>query len=253
MPQDEADALTDGPQSIAGRGSPYDAVIVVCGLLAIGIATVYWVMRIGFDDPLAPVAKQMLLALFICSFPATVSGSLFRKRYRETRSLVRWWSSYPFLWLMALALTAGLGRLVSPTGLNAFPIVAAVGLLSYTIVLIRWLPRSTVPRTNALIIGCAAFSVWVSGGVWGSIYKNPLFYENYILDGRVHHDSLRLASLASMLRTYHVATTGIDGLNPIPYLWGTQWLFALWSSLTGAHVLDFYQLGFGKMLAQARP
>jgi len=47
-----------------------------------------------------------------------------------------------------------------------------------------------------------------------------------------------------MLRTYHAATTGIDGLNYVPYHWGTQWLFAQWSNLTGARLLDFYQLGF---------
>ena len=40
-------------------GNPYDTVIVVCGLLSMGIATVYSVMRIGFDDPLLPVAKAV--------------------------------------------------------------------------------------------------------------------------------------------------------------------------------------------------
>ena len=53
-------------------GNPYDTVIVVCGLLSMGIATVYSVMRIGFDDPLLPVAKAVALALFIFSFPAAV-------------------------------------------------------------------------------------------------------------------------------------------------------------------------------------
>jgi hypothetical protein len=125
-----------------------------------------------------------------------------------------------------------------------FRCIAAVGGLAYAIVLLRWLPRSTILRTLLLILGCGAFSVWASGVVWGRIYKNPLFFENYILDGKVHHDSLHLASFAAMIRTYGIASTGIDGLPSIPYHWGTQWLFAQWSSLTGAHVLDFYQLGF---------
>jgi hypothetical protein len=247
LPQNQAKPetpVTAAPADTGRRGSPYDTVIVACGLVSIGIAAVYWVMRIGFDDPVLLVARQVALALFIFTFPATVSGTLFRKSYKESSSAVRWWSSYPFLWLMALALTADLGRLVSATGLNAFPFVAAVGVLSFAIVFVRWLPRATAWRTLALITGCAAFSIWASGVVWGRIYKNPLFYENYILDGRAHHDSLVPVAFGNMLRTYHVATTGIDGLNYVPYHWGTAWLFAQWSSLTGAHVLDFYQLGF---------
>jgi len=246
QPESPAAAVTAARANTPGRGrgSPYDTVIVVCGLLSMGIAAVYWLMRIGFDDPVIPVARQVALALFIFVFPATVSGALFRKSYKVGGPDARWWSSYPFLWLVAVAFTAGLGRVFSDTALDPFLFVAAVGVLSYAIVFVRWVPRSTVWRTLALVAGCGAFSVWASGVVWGRIYKNPLFYENYILDGKVHHDSLHLASFAGMLRTYHVATTGIDGLIPIPYHWGTQWLFAQWSNLTGAHVLDFYQLGF---------
>jgi hypothetical protein len=209
-----------------------------------GIAAVYWTMRIGFDDPLIPVVKPVLLALFIFTFPALVSGSLLAKKYKNGERAVRWWSSYPFLWLVAIGFSAGLGRLAVTTGLNAFPVIAAIGGFAYVIVFIRWLPRSTLWRTLLVILGCGAFSVWASGVVWGRIYKNPLFFENYIVNGKVHHDSLHLASWAAMLRTYGIASTGIDGLPSIPYHWGTQWLFAQWSSLTGARVLDFYQLGF---------
>ena len=218
-------------------GNPFDTVIVVCGLLSIGIAAVYSVMRIGFDDSMLPVMKTVALALFIFSFPA--SGTLFGRHQSD-----RWWVSYPFLWIIGLALTAVLGRLVSATGIDAFPFVAVVGPLSFVIVLVRWLPRASAVRTLALIGGCAAFSVWASGVVWGRNYKNPLFYENFILDGRIHHDSLPLMAIANMLRTYHTASTGIDGLNYIPYHWGTPWLFGQLANLLGAHVFDFYQRGF---------
>src|SRR6476620_7383322 len=191
-------------------------------------------MRIGFDDPLLPVARTVALALFTFSFPATVRGS--------DRS---WWSSYPFLWIVALMVAAALARILSATGVNAFPVVAVVGVISYAIVFVRWLPRASVWRTLALFIGCGAVSVWASGVVWGRNYKNPLFYETFILDGKVHHDSLPLMAIANMLRTYGAASTGIDGLNYIPYHWGTPWLIGQLANLLGAHVLDFYQRGFG--------
>jgi len=81
-------------------------------------------MRIGFDNPVMPVIKPVLLGLFIFTFPALVSGSLLAKNYRNEARPVRWWSSHPFLWLAAIGLSAGFGRLAGATGLNAFPVIA---------------------------------------------------------------------------------------------------------------------------------
>jgi hypothetical protein len=222
----------------------FDSVIVFCGLVSIGIATVYWLMRIGFDDPVLPIVKSVCLALFIFTFPSAVSWTLFRREPRPVKQFTEWWRSYPFLWLAGIALTAFIGRLVPIIGFNPFPVLAAIGAVAYAIILVVWLTSGAPARTFAIIAGCGAFAVWASGVVWGRIYKNPLFYENFILDGKVHHDSLALAALGNMLRTYHVASAGIDGLNYFPYHWGTPWLFAQWSNLLDAQVLDFYQLGF---------
>jgi hypothetical protein len=226
------------------RAEGYDTVIVACGVVAVGIAAVFRVMRIGFDNPAAPAVKPVLLALFIFTFPAVASGRLFRRDSDPGPPAELWWQSYPFLWLAGIALTGLMGRLAAATGINSFPVIAIVGTLAYVAVFLRWLRGATGWRSAVVVAGSAAFSVWASGVVWGRIYKNPLFFENFILNGNVHHDSLGLAAIGNMLRTYHVATTGIDGLNYVPYHWGTPWLFAQWSNLTGARVLDFYQLGY---------
>ena len=74
-----ADPLEDVP-----RTSPYDTSIVIAGIVAIGLGAIYWVMRIGFSNPLLDVGKPVMLGLFIYSFPATVELFLFRKAKRET-------------------------------------------------------------------------------------------------------------------------------------------------------------------------
>lgn len=232
-------AATRAPQP-----ADYDTVVVVCGLVSIGIAAVYWAMRIGFDNPVAPVAKSVCLALFIYTFPIVASWTLRRLDQRQATALIAWWRTYPFLWLVGLALTGALGRLEHATGLNPFPVIGITGAMTFALVVARWLRGTSVWRSLALIAGCGAFAVWASGVVWGRIYKNPLFYENFILDGKVHHDSLQLAALGNMLRTYHISSNGIDGLNYVPYHWGTPWLFAQWSNLVGVDLLDFYQLAF---------
>jgi hypothetical protein len=220
----------------------YDTVVVFCGLQSIGLAAVYWAMRIGFDNPLAPVAKAVALALFMFTFPAISRWLLLR--FADGARATDWWRSYPFLWLFGIALAAALGRLVPATGLNAFPALGIIGVAAFAGILFRWLRNGSVWRSAAIIVGSAAFSVWAGGVVWGLNYKNPLFYENFIHTGNVHHDSLHITSFANMLRTYDVGTIGIDGLVPVPYHWGTMWLFAQWSQLTDAHLLDFYQLGY---------
>jgi hypothetical protein len=68
--------------------------------------------------------------------------------------------------------------------------------------------------------------------------------ETLIGSGIVHHDGVTLAALGNMLRTYHVASMGLDGVSYMAYHWGSPWLFAQLSNLTGQSVLTFYQLGY---------
>jgi hypothetical protein len=222
----------------------YDTIVVATGIVSIGIAALYWVMRIGFEDSLVVAARPVALALFISSFPFIASRGIWALGAKEHGAVPPWWGSYAFLWLVGLALTAILGRLVPALGFSPLSLLAVVGVVSFVVIFARWITKAPLWRSLLLVVGSGVFSVWASGVVWGRIYKNPLFYENFILNGLIHHDGLSQAAIGNMLRTYHVATIGVDGLNYMPYHWGTSWLFAQLSNLTGAQVLDFYQLGF---------
>ena len=57
-------------------------------------------------------------------------------------------------------------------------------------------------------------------------------------------DELYHASLANMIRTYGVPTTGLDGLPFMPYHFGSHWLFARLCNLLDAGVIDFYTRGY---------
>src|SRR5438874_6708893 len=104
----------------------YDTIVVGACLLSVGIATIYWIMRIGFDNPLAFPARAVGLALFLHSFPLVSSNAIARLR-RDTASnqpRISWWWSYPFLWILAFLVVAILGRLVPLFGVSAFPLLA---------------------------------------------------------------------------------------------------------------------------------
>jgi len=244
-----SDELTSGPVQAWERAyGGYDTIVVATGIVSIGMAALYWAMRIGFENPLLDAARPVAIALFILTFPFVASRGIWALRGKEQGTALPWWASYPFLSLVGLALTGILGRLVPTLGFSPLPLLAIVGVTAFLVILARWITSAHLWRSLLLVTGSGAFSVWASGVVWGTIYKNPLFYENYVLNGLIHHDVLPLAAIGNMLSTYHVATTGIDGLNYVPYHWGTPWLFAQFSNLTGDKVFDFYQLGFPVMM-----
>jgi len=239
------DELTSLPGHAWDRAyGGYDTIVVATGIVSFGIAALYWVMRIGFEDPLVVAARPVGLALFISSFPFIASRGIWALGAKEQGAVPPWWGSYAFLWLLGLVLTAILGRLVPALGFSPLPLLTVVGVVSFLVIFAGWITKAPLWRSLLFVVGSGVFSVWAGGVVWGRIYKNPLFYENYILNGQIHHDGLAVAAIGNMLRTYHVTTTGIDGLNFVPYHWGTPWLFAQLSNLTGTQVFDFYQLGF---------
>ena len=217
-------------------------LVVLAGLVAITIGGVYWILRAGFENPLAPIVRSVALSLFLITLPLIARTVLVRTLASERTA--GWAASYPFLWLAGISLTGLIGRLVPVIGVNPFLVLAVVGVTAYALTFVRWIVQEGVLRTIGYVAGALAFGVWTAGVVWGRIYKNPLYLESFITDGKVHHDTLNLAALGNMLRTYHVASTGIDGLNYVPYHWGSAWLFVQFANLVDIDVLRFYQLTF---------
>lgn len=208
-------------------------------VIAIVLGFIYWAARIGFATPLLPIASAAGLALVFINFPVIISNRLAR-REGETE----WYRSYSFVWLVTVAVIAGVGRLVVTLPWNPAPLVPVLGIAAFLIVLISWMRSSSLKSALLLLAGSGFFATWAAGVVWGRIYKSPLFMETLIGTGIVHHDGVTLAALGNMLRTYHVASMGLDGVPYMAYHWGTPWLFAQLSNLTSQSVLEFYQLGY---------
>ncbi|MCX8489644.1 MAG: hypothetical protein ORN54_01095, partial [Cyclobacteriaceae bacterium] len=81
--------------------------------------------------------------------------------------------------------------------------------------------------------------------VWLQDYLNPMAPESYFVgQDFVHIDTLFHVSIASMLKTYQVATVGLFGLEPISYHLGSHFLFASFAQLCSTSILDFYNVGF---------
>jgi hypothetical protein len=151
---------------------------------------------------------------------------------------------YSFLWLITFAVIAAIGRTAVELESSPAIVIAVLGVAAFTAVFIAWIRGASMLQGLMFLAGSGFFASWAGGVVWGRIYKSPLFIEMLIANGIVHHDGITLAALGNMLRTYHVASMGLDGVPYMAYHWGTPWLFAQLSNLTSQSVLEFYQLGF---------
>ena len=208
-------------------------------IVAIGLATIYWFARTGFSNPPWPAIRAAGLALLLIDTPYAIR-LLIRRRTLE----YGWGTSYSFLWLMTIAVTAAIGWVVPLMGFSPFIPLAAVAIVAFLILLVDWFRHSGWKATIAMIVCAAFFATWTAGVVWGRIYKSPLFLEMLMADGKVHHDGITLAALGNMIRTYHVPSAGLDGLPYMAYHWGTPWLFAQWSNLADFTLTEFYHLAF---------
>ena len=214
----------------------FGTVAVTASFLAIGLAAIYWISRAGLANPTRPVIEVTLVSLFMINAPYT--ARLISVKLDVRRG---WATSYGSYWLLAILITALAGRFAGNTVL---PVFLAAGALTFVVTIVDWLRHGSLWRSAIVIIGSLAFSTFAGGVVWGRIYKSPVFMEMLATTGIVHHDSISLAAMASMLLTYGVPTTALDGLPYMAYHWGSPWLFAQLSKLLGRSPLDFYNFGY---------
>jgi hypothetical protein len=203
------------------------------------IATLYYIGRLGFDNPIRPVVATLGLSLFITVTPFIAWRLSVRGHYEEPEP---WWRTHAVLMIAALTITALAGQVVPATGMNLVAVLAAIGFGSALTALVIWIAQGSQGVNLLFLVGRAAFALWAAGVTWSTRYKTPVFWELFEYKANVHHDTLYNVSLANMMRSYGVPSTGLDGVPYIPYHYGASWLNSDWAYLAGTDVLGFYSL-----------
>jgi hypothetical protein len=227
------------------------AIALFAAIIAGVLAGIGFLSRLGFSDN-SPFewARYVGLSWFLIHFSLLARKVLPINGGDDSAS---WWKSHASLTLAALGLVAalgidwddatwgGLGSKVAP-GVRAAALTM-LGTAGFLIACFTVLQTRRVRDIIVLALVAGFFSLYAAGASWGSGYQHPLFVEGLCF-GRAQIDTLYHASISNMLRTYAVASTGLDGLPFAPYHFGSHWLFARLSNLLDARVINFYNRGY---------
>lgn len=217
---------------------------ILCCAVAITLALFYTVSRIGFLNPLMPLATVTGVSLFLLCFPVTVRWLLF---FWSGKIDHNWLTTSGALLLFSLAMVVLCGLLSSLTTLNLSHIFLVAGPVSLgSIVWRRILSGSNLIVDAIMLIIISLFSLWVGSVIWGSGYLSALYLERLSIPAEAERiiDTLYHSSITAMIKTYGVPSTGVHGLPVLQYHTGSHWLFAQSSHLLRMSPLNFYQLGY---------
>jgi hypothetical protein len=145
----------------------------------------------------------------------------------------------------ALLLFFLLGRLAPTPAYPLMLIVALAGYVFFFLSLTAFLRNTKGLPVFIFLTSCLIFAVWLSSLCWAFMLK-PIFFESIVAASSKLWltDTLYHVSMTQMIKTYHVPSTGIDGIPYMKYHFGSHWLFAMLSKLLKLSVADFYNLAY---------
>jgi hypothetical protein len=227
-----------------GKCDDRDTVAVFSAGVAVSQAALYLLSRVGFPESHWWLAVRCLCLSFLLLFLPTVIRQVRRRSSSEEP--VRWWYSDAILSCVGLFLLSVAGVAGSYSATNVAPALEILGLLLFSVTFGRWLTTGNFSK-NILVIGCSQLmGVALAGAFWGWFLKgySPLIYEGIMVGHNIFPDTFISASITSMIHTYGVPSTGLDGTPYCGHHWAVYWLFSGICDLLNTDPLRFIQLGF---------
>lgn len=201
------------------------------------LALVYVLCRWGLPTSFTSVTASISLALFFLNVPGQVA------EYFTKNKVSKVFTSVPFLLLIWMVGLASMGWLMGDWGWGLMPLLGISGVAAFGKHFLSWWRTVSFKNKCVGLILWSLLSLFVAGRIWGVGYLSPLFDLELRTDA-VHGDTLFHISIANMIRTYGVASTGVDGLVFIPYHFGSHAVLAGLANITHQSMIDFYTLSY---------
>jgi len=194
---------------------------------AIFAALIIYVSRIGFENYPLLLFKSTLLSIFIILTP-----TYFIKRFPNIfKSKILALFLIFFLIFFSSAIT-------KYTNINILYLFCLLGF----ILLIKFNFFNLFKNNLFLLIFTLVFCIFTLSAFYHFQYKTPLFIEQIISGASAHRDTLWHATIAGMIKTYGIPSSGIDGIIELNYHTFSHLIIAKFSTLLNINTLQFYTL-----------
>ncbi|MBI5701717.1 hypothetical protein HZC34_07770 [Candidatus Saganbacteria bacterium] len=221
-----------------------NTVSFLSAIIALIMATVYCVLRLGFDNSgdtsLLSVFNILALGWFVLLLPANLRRA---RSVLKIKEIGGWAGNDAFVLLVGLFIVAVAGLWVSFGGLSLAPIFVPAGIIFFIFSFFDFLKQARLFYLVITTLFAVFYALWIAGLIWGSGVFDPLFLER-IFTGVGYVDVLFHASIVGMIKTYGLVSTGLDGLPFVGFHFGSHWLYAQFAGLLRMRAITFYQLGF---------
>jgi hypothetical protein len=215
----------------------------LCALVALILAFCYGLGRVGFEHQTLDIVKALGLSWCVLFLPALISGFFVGKRgpgaFGDECLLT--------IGLLAVLTFAGW---ISTNGIYLLYFLLPLGVLLFFCQFARTL-RTPERESRWSWLAAVLLGSGIAATCWNGRHLSPLFFEmlssgefSGTADFGKGIDTLFHLSIAQMIKTYGVATIGIDGLIPIKYHYGSHFVLAQFSRLMDMHPLLTYQISY---------
>jgi len=201
--------------------------------LIIGLAGFNILARIGFTSYVSETLGVVGLALFGNNL--LVIQDWAKKNCR--------WLSFHYLLLFFFSSIILASYLPAWLGVAIFYGYALLGFLGALWVIYQFFTKLRLKNMVLLLPVPILLAIKIVGAFYDYGTLNPLFLEKIVL-GMGHQDTLMHMSIAQMLKTHHIASTGLDGIPFVHYHFGSHYFFARLSFFSGLSVMQVYNLAF---------
>lgn len=191
--------------------------------------------KIGYLSDILIPCSAFLISLFILNISEFIT---FFFRINDKTDNKFNYSPYILFILLVLIFFIGLLNVKLISIFFTFLFIIS-GIISFVFILKNSLYKKKSLLFILLLL--LLFSLFITGVIWGSGYHNILYLEKIIM-GNFHIDTLYHSSIMSMIKTYGIPSTGLDGVKLINYHTGSHYYFAMFSNLMNCDSMTFYNI-----------
>lgn len=189
-------------------------------------------LRWGYPTPIKSLLISMCLSLLVVN----ISGLTYIRR---------WYASGYVSSLIVLLILWTLGFFPLPIALTGAKIFGILGIAAFGRNLLSIFISKGFVVTSILLMLGMFLGLYLQGSYWGLGQQHDILYPEAIATRSVHIDVAEQAAVVSMISTYRVASTGLDGLVKLRYHNGSFWLAESLRQLCGLSSIEFVAFAYG--------